>query len=135
MKIEKRRRLCLLLFLWSATLFPFTCQFLVEWVRLQNLKSALFYLPAHLPALLLGTLFVGALSLFFSLLTARPWVGAAVTGGTLFLGAYVNFYKLTYRGDPVLPKDIMITGDAAKVATELSIRRPFRWAASLCSSR
>ena len=126
MKIEKRRRLCLLLFLWSATLFPFTCQFLVEWVRLQNLKSALFYLPAHLPALLLGTLFVGALSLFFSLLTARPWVGAAVTGGTLFLGAYVNFYKLTYRGDPVLPKDIMITGDAAKVATELSIPPTFQ---------
>ena len=125
-KGEKRRRIALLLLVWSATLFPFTCQFFVEWVRLQNLKSAILYLPSHLPALLLGTLFVGGLSLFFTLLAARPWVGAAVTGGALFLGAYVNFYKITYRGDPVLPKDIVITGDAAKVATELSIPPTFQ---------
>ena len=126
LRTEKRRRLFWLLSIWSVTLFPFTCQFFVEWVRLQQLGAALLYLPSHLPGLLLGTLFISGLALFFSLLTARPWVGAAVTGGILFLSSYVNFYKLTYRGDPVLPMDVVITGDAAKVATELSIPPTFQ---------
>lgn len=125
-KLKNSRRAALLLTLWAVAVFPLMCQFFVEWVRLQSVGRAVAYFAGHLGAALLGTVFLAALIALFALLTRRPWTGAALTGGLLFIGAYVNFYKLTYRGDPVLPKDLAIAGDAAKVATELSIPPTFQ---------
>lgn len=125
-KLKNSRRAAILLTLWAVAAFPLLCQFFVEWVRLQSMRRALVYFASHLGAALLGTAFLAGFISLFTLLTRRPWVGAALAGGLLFIGAYVNFYKLTYRGDPVLPKDLAIAGDAAKVATELSIPPTFQ---------
>ena len=125
-KLKSSALLRRVLLVWSLSLFLLLCQFFVEWVRLQNLRTAAVYFACHLPAALLATVFLALLSAGFAAATRRLWPGALFCGGFLFGFAYVNFYKLTYRGDPLLPKDLAITGDAAKVATELSIPPTFQ---------
>lgn len=128
-KLNRSLGAALLLLFWAGSVFPLSCQFFVEWVRLQSLPGAVWYFAGHLPAALLGTAFLAGVGLACALATRRLWPGVLAVGGSLFVGAYVNFYKLTYRGDPVLPKDLVIAGDAAKVATELSIPPTFQMGA------
>lgn len=120
-KLQNSKMATWLLTVWAVGLYPLLCQFFAEWVRLQKAGLALRYFLGHLPAAALGTVFLAGVVLTLAFLTRRPWVGVLLVGGLAFIGAYANFYKITYRGDPVLPKDLVIAGDAAKVASELSI--------------
>ena len=124
-KLQNSKMAAWLLTVWAVGLYPLLCQFFAEWVRLQKAGAALRYFVVRLPAAALGTVFLAGVVLTLAFLTRRPWVGALLVGGLAFIGAYANFYKITYRGDPVLPKDLVIAGDAAKVATELSIPPTF----------
>ncbi|MEG1931815.1 MAG: sulfatase-like hydrolase/transferase, partial [Pygmaiobacter sp.] len=80
---------------------------------------------AHLfpiPVLRVALLLHAVAGVGLMLLTRRVWVASLVVGMLLLLGSFVNFYKITYRNDPLLPKDLLLAVDAAKVSAELSLR-------------
>lgn len=61
-----------------------------------------------LPVLLLMALFYGA--------TGRPWLAYAITALPVLGLSVGNYYKLAFRDDPVVCADLLILGEAGKMA-------------------
>ncbi len=83
---------------------------------------AIFFDMMKMPALvalnLLPPMVVAAL---FYGITGRSWIGylcAAVPFGVLAIG---NFYKLAFRDDPVVAADLLILGEAGKMAAQYKL--------------
>lgn len=89
--------------------------FLTETVRCNGVVKAFIWLADHKRAFLFGAAAI-FLVCFAVIWAVRRGVFLIIPGLALFLASFVNFYKVTYRGDPLLPIDFVIAMDAAKVA-------------------
>lgn len=97
---------------------------LCEYVRAGTLARTLPYLQRYWLQIAFGAAVTALLFLFFTLLTARPWVGNAAVGTVLCVMSWVSRQKLTYRGDPLLPKDLFAAADAANIARRMQLDIP-----------
>lgn len=89
--------------------------FCVEIVRCNGIYEAFYWLADHKRAFMFGAAAI-FLVCFAIVWATRRSIFVITIGLALFLASFVNFYKLTYRGDPLLPIDFVIALDAAKVA-------------------
>lgn len=96
----------------SALVFTFFAQA----IRLDNLLSPFPWLVTHSISALAGTVVVFLFLMLFCFLFRRVWISATVAGLCIFAGSYACFFKQAYRGDPMLPADILLAKDAAGVA-------------------
>ena len=96
-------------------------QLLTEMVRRNSLWASLCWAAQYPLGFLVGA---GLLALAIGLLTVllrRPWAALGAVWLALFAGSYASFYKQAYRGDPLLPADILLAADAASVAKGMAI--------------
>lgn len=96
-------------------------QLLTEMVRRDSLRASVLWAAQNPPGFFVGA---GLLALAIGLLTVllrRPWAALGVVWLALLAGSYASFYKQAYRGDPLLPADILLAADAASVAKGMSI--------------
>lgn len=121
-KLHTNRPAGIILTLWALVGFPFLCQFFTEWVRIGDWHETLHVFVRQLPLVLVGTVFLSLVMLFFYILTRRAWISALIMGLLMLIGSFVNFYKITYRGDPLLPKDLLLAVDAAKISSDLGLK-------------
>lgn len=104
-------------------------QLLTEMVRRDSLWASVCWATQYPLGFLVGA---GMLALAIGLLTVllrRPWAALGVVWLALFAGSYASFYKQAYRGDPLLPADILLAADAASVAKGMAIWPTWRMAA------
>lgn len=76
-----------------------------------------------LPPLLLTVLLYG--------LTGRAWLAYLIAALPVLGLAFGNYYKLTFRDDPVLASDLLILGEAGKMAGQYQLFLSRRLAAAL----
>lgn len=96
-------------------------QLLTEMVRRDSLWASVCWAAQYPLGFFVGA---GMLALAIGLLTVlvrRPWAALGVVWLALFAGSYASFYKQAYRGDPLLPADILLAADAASVAKGMAI--------------
>lgn len=104
-------------------------QLLTEMVRRDSLWASVCWAAQYPLGFLVGA---GMLALAIGLLTVllrRPWAALGMVWLALFAGSYASFYKQAYRGDPLLPADILLAADAASVAKGMAIWPTWRMAA------
>lgn len=63
-------------------------------------------------------------SYFVLLSTGRYFIPSILIGGGGYIFALVNFYKIQYRAEPLLPWDIFSAGEAAEVVSSLKLTFP-----------
>lgn len=100
----------------SSLLLPFAYQVLVEFVRIGSVHYTLLYLQAHWHVMLLGWLVLVLIYMALLALTARPAVPAFLEGLVLFAGAVAHYFKLSYRGEVLVPKDLFVAREGLNVA-------------------
>ena len=71
----------------------------------------------HLDLLLLNSLPVALLTLFFYGLFGRAWAAFLAGGGIFFGLALGNYYKLHFRDDPLYFEDMLILREAKAMAS------------------
>ena len=118
----ERLWLSLLLCVFSAVLVPFVYQVLIEFVRIGSVSGTFAYVLSHWKQMLLGWIVLVLVWMILLLLSLRPAVPAGVMGCVLFVGGMANLFKLSYRGNPVVPRDLVILKDAAVIMGELELR-------------
>ena len=64
------------------------------------------------------------LSYFILLSFGRFFIPSLIIGASGYIFALVNFYKIQYRAEPLLPWDIFSFGEAAEVVTSLKLSFP-----------
>lgn len=104
-------------------------QLLTELARQNSLPALLGWLPGHLLPFLAGALVLGLALAGLALLTRRLWPGLLAVGLALFAGSYAGFFKQAYRGDPLLPADLLLARDAAGIMEGLDLRPTWSLAA------
>ena len=67
---------------------------------------------AQLKLLLLNAIPVALLALLFLGITGRAWAGFLLGGGIAFGFSLVNYYKLAFRDDPLIFKDLLLIREA-----------------------
>lgn len=103
-------------------------QLLTEMVRRDSLWASVCWAAQNPLGFWVGA---GMLALAIGLLTVlvrRPWAALGMVWLALFAGSYASFYKQAYRGDPLLPADILLAADAASVAKGMAIWPTWRMA-------
>ncbi|MCF0123035.1 MAG: sulfatase-like hydrolase/transferase [Ruminiclostridium sp.] len=75
--------------------------------------SPLLYLLNTLPVLLI----LG----FLWLLTGQAWLAGLVTGAAVFLLTYANYFKVQYRGEPVMWEDLHLLKEAGQMAGQYDV--------------
>ncbi len=108
----------------AGFVLPYLYGCLCEYVRDGRVPQTLAYIGRYAVPIAFGAVVTALVYWFFALLTARPWVGNAVAGGLLCLASWVSRQKLTYRGDPLLPKDLLAAGAAANIARHMRLSVP-----------
>lgn len=80
-------------------------------------KRVLIDYLLHWQTLLLNTLPVALLALFFYGIVGRPWTAFLIGGGIAFGFSLGNYYKLQFRDDPLYFEDMLILREAKAMAT------------------
>ncbi len=78
----------------------------------------------HYPvAFLINCLFVFTFSAFVWLLCRRAWISVLVVGAVSVIFCLANYFKLTIRGEPVYPGDLLFQGEITNIigATKLIV--------------
>ncbi len=96
-------------------------QLLAELARQNSLPALLGWLPGHLAPFLAAGLVLALALAGLALLTRRLWPGLLAVGLALFAGSYAGFFKQAYRGDPLLPADLLLARDAAGIMDGLDL--------------
>ena len=120
----RRTKLAITVSVAAGLALPYLYGCLCEYVRDGRLPQTLAYIRQYAVPIALGAAATALVYWFFTLLTARPWVGSAVTGTLLCAMSWVSRQKLTYRGDPLLPKDLFAAGDVANIAAHMRLSVP-----------
>ena len=102
--------------------YLFAC--FAEFVRTGSVYYTCTYLSAHWRQLALGALVLTALIDLIAVVSGRIWIADLVVGGVVCAASWVNLQKLIYRGDPLLPKDLVQASDAMGIAGELNLSIP-----------
>lgn len=105
----------------SALAVPTAYQILFEFVRIRSVTGTLDYLRPRFSRLLLGTAALSLVFLFLAVATRRLWLAALAEGAVLFAAAAANYFKLQYRGEPLLPRDLLTLGEAAEITGSLHL--------------
>jgi hypothetical protein len=80
-----------------------------------SLRLCLDYIKS-VPTLALNTLPVVLLSLLFYAITGLAWLGFLLGGGICFGFSLGNYYKLSFRDDPVYFEDLTVLREARTMA-------------------
>lgn len=84
-------------------------------------EQVYLWLPGHIPLFAAGVLalicFYGLFRAFF----ARPVLPFAIYGALVFFTGTVNFYKLYYRSEPLIPYDIFNMAPAFTIAGKIGL--------------
>lgn len=105
----------------TILVLPFIYQALIELALLRSFSFWPEYLWHHRHALLPGYIVLVCLFGLVLLLSARPWLPNFILGGLLYIFSFANFYKITYRSEPLLPKDMVQMTEAVKISGEIKI--------------
>lgn len=125
-KIQNSRPVSIILTIWALCGFPLLCQLFTEWVRIGEWHETVHAFVRQLPLALLGTVVLSLIMTGIYILTRRVWISTLVVGLLMLTGSFVSFYKITYRGDPLLPKDLLLAVDAAKISSGLGLKLTYQ---------
>lgn len=75
----------------------------------------------HLGLLLLNAAPVALLALLFWGIAGRVWLGFLLGGGICLCLCLSNYYKLAFRNDPLVFKDLLLLGEARDMAAKYSL--------------
>ncbi len=79
----------------------------------------------HHPAIIfMNFLPVALLTLLFTFLTNRAWLGYLISGILLVGLEFVNYFKIALRGDPLIAEDFSLVGEAAGIIGNYELRFP-----------
>ncbi len=99
-----------------SAIVAFVLQFFSETVRQDGFLPVFGWILPHFVPFMAGTVAVFLAVAILFVLLRRLWAATAIIGIMLFVGTYASFFKQAYRGDPVLPADILLAKDAAGIA-------------------
>lgn len=119
--VRQKKGLNWVLSVLAMLVLPLIYLIFIEFVRGRSVTGVLQYTFNHLGRMALGGVVVAAVMAFFTFASARVWVANLVCGTLLFFMAYGNYYKLVYRGDPLVPKDLVQLGEAARISGEIAV--------------
>lgn len=105
----------------AVLVLPFVYQALTEYIRMRNFSGFIEYTFLRLHAMLPGYIVLAAVSLLLVVATARPWISSLCMGLVLFAVGAANYFKLAYRGDPLMPKDFSQVAEAAMITREMNL--------------
>ncbi|MBQ3216523.1 MAG: LTA synthase family protein [Oscillospiraceae bacterium] len=78
----------------------------------------------HPTIFLLNLLPVALLMFFFYFITNRAWLSFLISGVLTLTMEYINYFKVSYRGDPFVAEDLFLASEAAKSVTEITLEIP-----------
>lgn len=82
--------------------------------------DAYLLLDGPLPLLLLNILPIWLLFLLFWAVTGRLWAGFMLGGGIAFGFSLANYYKIAFRDDPLIFKDLLLAREAGNMLGRFS---------------
>lgn len=102
-------------------IYPFFVCLLTEWVRRDNLYDLSVWLQAKSVNFYLCYLFILAMLLFFYSLCSRIWIASIFTGLIPIAFALINYFKLSFRDEPLLPWDLFLSQEAFSINSNLKL--------------
>lgn len=110
-----------LAFALAAVVMPFAFQIMPEYIRMRNVAHCAEYVMIRFKSMVPGYIFLVMLYLAIEVLSMRAWVANLSVGILLFGMGCGNYYKLAFRGDPLVPYDFVQLKEAAMISTELNL--------------
>ena len=105
----------------ACLLLPLCYVCMCEFVRMASVYYTVSYIQPHFHQLVISAV---AFALFFAavtLATARAWIANLIVGATLCIASWVNLQKLIYRGEPLIPKDLVQASAALSISSEMDL--------------
>jgi len=93
----------------------------VEFIQIKNVGETIEWISGHTYQLLLGYIFVLLTFVILYIAFSRLWVAMLGTSLLFISFALINHYKLIYRGDPLMPWDLMLQKEAGNIFQYLDI--------------
>lgn len=127
LKLQKRydhnpkssQQIGLFLFLF---LFPLLLAFFTEFIQRENLLAFMEWFSYGSLRFYLSYLVILLVFLFFYAITSRLWIGALFSSLLFMSLGLVNFFKLDYRGDPLMPWDLFLGKEALGILPSIQLK-------------
>ena len=102
-------------------IYPFFLVFIIEWIQRTHLRDTLVWVINNATSVFLTYLVVLMVFLFFYGLFNRLWAASLLTTLPLLILAFLNFFKTTIRGEPLLPWDLFLSKEAMDIVSSVPI--------------
>lgn len=105
----------------ACLILPFGYVCMCEFVRMASVYYTVSYVQAHFGQLMISAAAFALLYAFITLATARAWIANLLIGATLCIASWVSLQKLIYRGEPLIPKDLVQASAALSISSEMNL--------------
>lgn len=103
-------------------LFPLLLAFFTEFIQREDINDFFEWFSYGSFRFYLSSLVVFFVFLFFYAITPRLWIGAFLTSLLFISLGLVNFFKLDYRGDPLMPWDLILGKQALNILPSIQLK-------------
>ena len=107
----------------AVLLIPLVVTFTTEWIARSSSWEVTWrgMFSKHFMAFVLSYLVLVMLYVALTNLTGRHWVGTLLTGSLSIIMGIVTYYKMQFRGEPLLPWDLMQIGALAGISDKIEL--------------